>query len=303
MTSFILYTRQLRIRHQYPLGMIGNMDETPLWLGMPGETSIAHCGDKSVPVRTTGHEKARFTVVLSAMADGRKLKPYVVCKGIRAVKELSKETGVVVALSRNGWMNEELTKDWVRRAWGNLSFTRRLLIWDAYKCHIMPSVRSVIEQTQSDISVIPGGLTSLVQPADLSWNKPFKEAYKALYNEWLVNGDKSYTAAGNVRAPAKLMCIKWVKQAWESVTPDVVRKSFKACGISVAVDGSEDSDIHCLKDGEIAAVARPVIAEKAAALLAPMDVDEECTTENPFADIIDDDEEELDANEVLIEDC
>lgn len=171
------------------------MDETPLWLDMPGETSIAHRSDKSVPVRTTGHDKVRFTVVLSAMADGRKLKPYVVFKGVRAVKELSKETGVIVALSRNGWMNEELTKDWIKWGWGILNFARRLLIWDAYKCHLMPSVCSVVEQTKSDISVIPGGLTSLVQPADLSWNKPFKEAYKALYNEWLLNGDKTYTPA------------------------------------------------------------------------------------------------------------
>ena len=87
--SFIMKTRQLRLRKQYPLSMIGNMDETPLWLDMPGETTITHSGDKSVPVRTTGHDKARFTVVLSAMADGRKLKPYVVFKGVRSIPELS----------------------------------------------------------------------------------------------------------------------------------------------------------------------------------------------------------------------
>ena len=47
-------------------------------------------------------------------ADGRKLKPYVVFKGVRAIPELN-TTGVVVALSKNGWTNEELTKDWVKR--------------------------------------------------------------------------------------------------------------------------------------------------------------------------------------------
>lgn len=74
------------------------MDETPLWLDMPGETTITR-DDRSVPVRTTGRDKARFTVVLSAMADRRKLKPYVVFKGVRAIKELSKEVGVIVALA------------------------------------------------------------------------------------------------------------------------------------------------------------------------------------------------------------
>ena len=74
-TLFIMATRQLQHLKDYPLGSIGNMDEIPLWLDMPGATTITHSGERSVPVRTTGHEKNRFTVCLSAMADGRKLKP------------------------------------------------------------------------------------------------------------------------------------------------------------------------------------------------------------------------------------
>jgi len=51
-------TRRLRHSKDYPLGSIGNMDETPLWLDMPGATTtITHSGEWSVPVRTTGHEK------------------------------------------------------------------------------------------------------------------------------------------------------------------------------------------------------------------------------------------------------
>ena len=112
-TMFIMATRRLRHSKDYPLGSIGNMDETPLWLDMPGATTITHSGERSVPVRTTGHEKNRFTVCLSAMADGSKLKPYVVFKGKRQIPELQKVPGVVVALSSNGWMNEDLTKDWL----------------------------------------------------------------------------------------------------------------------------------------------------------------------------------------------
>ena len=67
-------------------------------------------------------------------------------------------------------MNEELTKDWVKRAlFGTLNFGRRLLVWDAYKCHLTDSVKNVADKvTNSDLlSVIPGGLTGHVQPADL----------------------------------------------------------------------------------------------------------------------------------------
>lgn len=54
-----------------------NWDETPLWLDMLDATTITRSGKRSVPIRTTGHEKNQFTVCVSAMADGRKLKPYV----------------------------------------------------------------------------------------------------------------------------------------------------------------------------------------------------------------------------------
>ena len=139
-------TRKLRHHNHYPLSFIGNMDEMPLWLDMPGETTITRAGQKSVPIHTTGHDKGRFTVILAAMADGSKLKPYVVFKGVRAVPELTTIRGVVMALSKKGWMNEELTKDWVKRVWGSLNFRRCLLVWDAYKCHIMDSVRRFFDR-------------------------------------------------------------------------------------------------------------------------------------------------------------
>ncbi len=109
------------------------MDETPLWLDMPGDTTVSRVGERSISIRTTGHDKGRFTVVLAAMADWRKLKPFVVFKGVRIIPELTRVRGVVVVLSRNGWMNEALTIQWVDSVWGNFSFNSRLLVWDAYR--------------------------------------------------------------------------------------------------------------------------------------------------------------------------
>ena len=55
--GFIMMTQKLRHRKSYPTSSIGNMDEMPLWLDMPGETTITRTGDRSVPVRTTGHAR------------------------------------------------------------------------------------------------------------------------------------------------------------------------------------------------------------------------------------------------------
>lgn len=86
-------------------------------------------------------------VILAAMADGRKLEPYVVFKGVHPVAALMATQGVVIAFSRNGWMNEAITNDWVTRVWGALNFQRRLLVWDAYRCHLMSSVSSHVEKS------------------------------------------------------------------------------------------------------------------------------------------------------------
>ena len=59
-TRFVITTRRLQLVKQYPLCLIGNMDETPMWLDMPGEMTVTHTGDRFVPVRTTGHKKRKI---------------------------------------------------------------------------------------------------------------------------------------------------------------------------------------------------------------------------------------------------
>ena len=49
-----------------------------LWLDMPGHTTVARVGEQTVSIRSSGHNRVQFTVV---MADGRKLKPYVLLQG------------------------------------------------------------------------------------------------------------------------------------------------------------------------------------------------------------------------------
>ena len=97
-------------------------------------------------------------------------------------------------------MNEDLTKDLISREWGLLNIHRR----DAYTCHMDSVSNHAQRNANSDISVIPGELTGHLQPADVFWNKPFKQAHKALYNDWMASVEKSYTVVGNMCAPDKV---------------------------------------------------------------------------------------------------
>ena len=81
----------------------------------------------------------------------------------------------------------------------------------------------------------------------------------------MASGEKSYTQVGNVRAPSKLLGVKWMKQVWSEISQEVI-ESFAVCGISVSVGGSEDDRIHSIKDGEIALAACSDIPTRTRAL-------------------------------------
>ena len=70
-----------------------------------------------------------------------------------------------------------------------------------------------------------------------------------------------------------------------SLAEEVIRKSFKTCGISVNTGGWEDSDIHCLKTGSLAEKAADEIAQQTAVLVEGGDESDA----DPFADLEDDD--------------
>ena len=66
----------------------------------------------------------------------------------------------------------------------------------------MESVKHCADQTcNTDLVIIPGGCTSILQAPDISCNKPFKGKYTELWNEWSASGEKTYTPAGIILEP------------------------------------------------------------------------------------------------------
>ena len=126
-------------------------------------------------LKTSGYEKDHYTVVLTAKADGSKLKPFIVYKGkgTRLIKNLSSIPGLAVRFSANGWLNDSLTIEYLRTVVGSLLFAKRLMIWDAYRCHVSQAVKSECSSIKLQTATIPGGCTKFIQAADVVWNASF----------------------------------------------------------------------------------------------------------------------------------
>ncbi|KAL2096389.1 hypothetical protein ACEWY4_008537 [Coilia grayii] len=253
LVSFFDYVSKTVVSKRISEKDIIAMDETAVWFDMVSPSTIDVRGTKSVALKTTGHEKSHLTVVLAAKADGTKLKPFVVFRGaIREVKAMQQEISrAVVATSANGWMNDDLTTAWLRSVVGKFSFRPRLLVWDAYRCHISTSTKQELRPYNITTAVIPGGCTKYVQAPDVMWNQPFKASLHASYDEWLAGDtDKQYTSGGNLKAPSRRLLLDWVLVAWDKLDKDLIIKSFKVCGQSVKPDGSEDDLILCFREGQ-----------------------------------------------------
>ena len=52
---------------------------------------------------------------------------------------------------------------------------RPACFYDVFEAHVTESVKAAIARENTNLAVIPGGITSLLQPLDVSLKKPFKD--------------------------------------------------------------------------------------------------------------------------------
>ena len=65
-----------RIVWESPQEHMGNANQTPMFFDLPSSVTMNKKGDKSVPVKPTGNERSRVTVMLACLTDWTKLTPH-----------------------------------------------------------------------------------------------------------------------------------------------------------------------------------------------------------------------------------
>ena len=212
---FVIGARQ---RCGYSLARIFNMDETPMRFELPSSRTLEFSGSRTVPVESCGAEKRSFTVTLAVAADGKKIPPAVIFKGVRTPRDPVVPDSVRVSFHKKGWMDKagklvvlfcfmkcllrdilastdfyllsiSGVKEWIRTCLPRSPVDERsLLVWDSLRAHLTDSVKEVLPRRKVDVAIIPGCLTPVLQPLDKCLNKPFKDNIRRQYLSWLITG-------------------------------------------------------------------------------------------------------------------
>ncbi|KAM9316104.1 serotransferrin-B-like [Gastrophryne carolinensis] len=161
---------------------------------------------------------------------------------------------VVVAIHEKGWMDENGMRVWIEKVWskrpGGLLKKPALLVLDQFRAHISETTKKRFKQVKTQLAVIPGCLSSQLQPLDVSINKPFKVFMREERNKWMATGNHDLTPTERMKRPTITQVCEWMKTSWQSVKNQTIVRSFKKCGISNALDGTEDEIIYEYSEGQ-----------------------------------------------------
>ena len=219
---------------------------------MPYNTTIEKKGKKNIIINTQNQEKCRITVLLGILADGFKLPPLIIFKAKEngtVFKELSnlkyvKDGSIFIYCNENAWATKKIISLWNYKIWKKylevIIFRKGegVIILDRASSHLdNDEVLNELKYTNQKIFYIPSGTTRLLQPLDVSVNKPFKTAIKNKYIQYCI--ERNITSARILRKDI----VEWIHDIWYDptiITPELIIKSFKVTGFTNKFDLSED---------------------------------------------------------------
>ena len=188
-----------------------NMDETPCYFDIPRSSTIDKKGVQTIKVKTTGTERLRFTVALTARVKKTengftpfRLPPLLLFKDLVKAPPGKYPAGMAFLGSKRGvtmkcsMMKETSVKlIWKRRPGGFFNIGKPILLMDSAKSHLGDEVEKAFTDVNSSIKIIHGGMTPLLQFLNSHVNKPFKEIMKEKWEDWIVHGEAEFMEKGN----------------------------------------------------------------------------------------------------------
>jgi len=206
------------------MGQLGNMDEVPLTFDVPSNKTVDVKRANTIMIKTSGNEKMCYTF-FACCGDETKLPPLLIFKRKTMPKDVIPH-GIYVHVHSKGWKDGEGMKLWLEKVWskhpgGHLK-KPSLLVCDHSKAHVTESTKRLATKLKMHLAVIPGGLTSQLQPLDISVNKLFKKFMHEEWAKWIEAPSHHVTPGGRAKQPSISNVCEWVKNSWQRVKSETI---------------------------------------------------------------------------------
>ena len=116
-----------------------------------------------------------------------------------------------------------------------------MLVHDSFTARLTNIVKAYFKRKSTDLAVIPGGLTSLLQPLDVSLNKLFKDGVR---KQWMADGIHEFIASGRQKKASEELICSWISQAWKAIPSGMIAASFLKCGITNNLDRLQNELVY-----------------------------------------------------------
>jgi hypothetical protein len=155
-----------------------NMDETPApFMEIPRSTWGDKGAKQKYVAKTLKRMKGGVTLMPTVSASGQKLKLAWINQGKTswAIDKMSLPPDIFSFFSKKGWTTEEVMLDYLQKVIINHTKGRNCaLILDDFGAHWTPAVQKAAEEGRIELIRVPKGMTSVLQPLDVSFNSQFK---------------------------------------------------------------------------------------------------------------------------------
>ena len=210
---------------------IYNMDEKGFMMGVVGKFRVVVSKHEKAYMTQCGNREWVSLIECISM-DGRILAPWIIFKGKQHKKawyEVLPEGGHI-ALSENGWTDNELGLAWIKQCFDPETQSvqkgpYRLLVLDGHASHITTEAIEYCNAHKIILLCLPPYTTHLLQPLDVGVFTPLAIAYKSRVQK--------ATRLGASYSIDKTDFLElYIKARTEAITKDIIQKSWLASGLS-----------------------------------------------------------------------
>jgi len=190
--KFFSNLQELMLKHKFRPISIYNVDETGISNVQRNSKILALKGQKQVGKCTSAERGSTTTVINAFNAAGNYVPPFFIFKRKRMNPQLinGANSDMVASISDSGWITEELFvswlhhfKDFIKSSVDSLV----LLILDNHESHISLKAYDFCRQNNIHLLTLPPHTSHRMQPLDLTFYGPLKNAYNKECESYMMN--------------------------------------------------------------------------------------------------------------------